>query len=150
MEAAVWKIRDIREGDLPFVFQTWLKSFKTDSHFAHRIRDTVYFPNHHLIVEILLERATTLVACLEDDEDVILGYLTFERDLRGMPVLHYAFVKEAWRRNGVARSLYAASGLPADLESVHLSHANRFWFSTRDRPGLEDQFPGAIYNPYAL
>lgn len=44
----------------------------------------------------------TNIACLPNDEDVILGYAVFQPK-----ILHYVFVKEAFRENGIAKSLVA-------------------------------------------
>jgi hypothetical protein len=77
------------------------------------------------------------VACLPDNEDVILGYIVFQPN-----VLHYMFVKEAFRKFGIARFLYKESF--GDNETITYTHKTLF---VRD---ILSAHPLLTYNPFKL
>lgn len=152
-------IRPAVIGDWAFLCATFKQSFWRESPWARRIRWSVFAENHEPIVHRVLQRSEVLVACDRTDEDQIAGYLVFEPKATP-PVLHFAYVKPAFRRAGVFRALLGASGLPQDLDGVEVTHATKAWFSlapvidkatgaiTRDgKPGLEEHFR-AVHNPY--
>lgn len=57
-----------------------------------------------------------MVACLTEDPDVLLGYA-----ISSPEALHYVFVKEAWRRRGIASRLLGPVG--AYKHVTHLTEA---------------------------
>lgn len=135
-------VRTMRPTDLPFVYNSWLKSYKTRSQFARRITDEVFYRWHKLVVERILGRAGTqvLVATPKDDADTILGYLVVEN--QEVPVAHFAYVKTSFRRLGIARALLDRAGLdPAYSEFTH-------W--TRDMDWVTEKLKTFKYNPYRL
>ncbi len=100
-------IREAQEGDVSFIFSSWLKSFRTGL-VCKKVENTVYFTEHHKLVERLLKRSTTLIASDPEDPATIYGYLCFER-IEGLFVLHYVYVKHTFRAMGVMRQLMAAT-----------------------------------------
>ena len=64
----------------------------------------MYYKEYNKVIDHLLTISTIKVACLDDDEVVILGYAVFDRDN-----IHYVFVKEAFRRLGIAKRLIESS-----------------------------------------
>ncbi len=58
--------------------------------------------NYKLVGESLIKKATIKVACLVEDNDVILGYSILSNDFQ---VIHWVFVKAAWRKQGIAKTL---------------------------------------------
>jgi hypothetical protein len=150
------KIRPADEGDVAFLSSTWKQSFWRESTWANRIRWSVFEPGHAKVIQRLLARSLAIVACDPERETEIAGYLVYEPG-----AIHYAYVKPAFRRAGVLRALLAASGLPADLDAVAITHGTRTWFSApplvdkptgktlkAGRPGLEEKFPKAVHDPY--
>lgn len=130
------KIFDIRPAipsDISFIYQTWLKSYKHDSAFGKSVRTSIFFPRYRTILDTLLAKADVLVACHPDNSDIILGYMVSEP-----LVLHYAFVKESFRRLGVAKALYEASGMP-----LVLSHRTEAIQGILDTHSL-------VYDPFIL
>jgi GNAT superfamily N-acetyltransferase len=51
-----------------------------------------------------LENGRTLVACLDDDEDALLGFINASADKR---TVHYVAVRKDFRGNGIAKALMA-------------------------------------------
>jgi GNAT superfamily N-acetyltransferase len=63
-----------------------------------------YYHHYHDIVERYLASPSVVIniACLPDEPDVILGYSVTSTDRKA---LHWVFVKSAFRRMGIAKSL---------------------------------------------
>lgn len=69
------------------------------------------------VVHWLLGSCDVTVACAEDDEDQICGWVAHERLGSGELVVHYAFTKYVFRGLGVQRRLWAALN-PAGEEAT--------------------------------
>lgn len=126
-------MRTGRTGDLPFVFASWLQTYR-HSTFARRIPKGVFFPAHHEVIARLLGRSDVIIAHPAGDPDTILGYLVTERPA----LLHYAYVKFPFRRAGLCRMMVGA----AHLDRCQLTHF------TDDARHLLAILPHARYNPY--
>lgn len=101
--APKWVIRRAEPADIPFIYSSWLKSYRTGSGLGLASGKHAYFITYNLVIDHILEKpdAIVWVAAKEDEPNVIWGYLVAEPT-----VLHYVFVKGAFRRFGVAKSLY--------------------------------------------
>lgn len=143
MDKAQISVRPALPGDFNFVISTWLKSYKSSSYFAKRIRNSIFFFYHHEVVSRLLSREDTkvFIACDLVDPNVIYGYLV-QGSHEGVDLVHYVYVKSAFRGLGIARSLTAAA--PLNLDRFVFSH----WTFSTD--GLVDKLPGGTYIPYLL
>lgn len=137
------EVRLLSKEDLPFVFATWLKSYRASS-FARRIKKDVFFFWHHLVVERILARSSvkTIVACLKGHPDVIIGYLNFETVDKEPKIVHYCFVKESFRRMGIAKAMLTGTGIRGHF---YFSH----WTYSLD-PIVEKNQEGMIYDPYRI
>jgi len=135
---AIVAVRPATSDDIAFIFSTWLHNFKSGSLFAKRIPYAVFFQNHHRVLERILARpeVQSLVACPSDSPDTIVGYLIHEGN-----VVHYVYVKGAFRKLGVARALAVAAKL--DLEKVVCSH----WTFAADDLAMKGKL---LYNPYLM
>jgi GNAT superfamily N-acetyltransferase len=146
---APYAIRPAKPEDAAFILGCWLEQWWKESAWAHRVRAREYFAGHRPLVVSILEHASALVACDAEDADALLGFIVFEPEYAGGPVVDLAYVKKAFRGLGIGRALLAASGLPQDLADVRLTHCTRAWFTTKaNGPGIEARFPNAIHNPY--
>ena len=103
------QIRSATEADVPFIFNSWLKSYK-GSHAVKAISAPVYFDFHHRAIEKLLQRSQVLVLCSPDDSTQVFGYLVHE-SVESVPVVHYAYVKYAFRGMGLCSMLLKQAGL---------------------------------------
>lgn len=103
--APKWVIREARPDDISFIYATWLRSYRLGSGLGLASGKSAYFHTYNRIIDHILGRdqTTALVAALADEPTVILGYLISDES-----ALHYAFVKEPFRRMGIARALYEA------------------------------------------
>lgn len=96
-------LRPARPGDASFVINSWLKSYAS-SDAAKVLPREVYFRGQHGLITAILGREGTrvLVACMADDTDAILGWACVEGS-----VVHFTYVKQTYRRLGVAKRLLA-------------------------------------------
>src|SRR5271165_681887 len=94
-------IRLGNKEDLPFIFSTWLKSFRYSSSFAKEIDNETYYKFHQQVIERILSRSPSIyIACDQLHPDTVFGYIVYEG-----PVLHFAYVKKSFRKLGIARAL---------------------------------------------
>lgn len=138
-------IRPMEQGDLSFVFATWLQNYKHFSFFAKRIPNDTFFQCHHNVIANLLTRSKILVIHDLTDPTLLFGWICYED--QPLPVVHYIYIKKSWRSLGMGQKLFKASGLPEDFQ---YSHATFDWWSNGDTKGLECFYPAARYNPYLI
>lgn len=127
--------RSPHPDDLNFILSTFLRGLYHGNEFFKEIDHDSYFKNYHEVVSSLLLKPSVKVtiACLKNDRDVILGY-----SVTSPETLHWVFVKEAWRKIGLALDL-----IPPDMKQVtHLTKPGRAI--------LHAKFPNVIFNPFAL
>lgn len=140
MGASRWKIRIACGEDLNFLYSTWLNSYRCDSLIGRSTKKSIFFDEYKRVLDSILSatKTETLIACLPQDEKVILGYLVFEEG-----ILHYVFTKQDFRRMGIARSLFSvAFGDGVSLPShTHLTRTGREILKSQS---------GLTYNPFLL
>lgn len=76
------------------------------------------------MIEAILKKPSfrCLIAHVEGEPDIILGYLAYEV-VNGEPkVVHYCFVKEPFRRMGIARLLFKYAELEKDFFITHFTY----------------------------
>lgn len=132
------QIRSATESDVAFVFNSWLKSYR-NSNSCKSISNPVYFDFQHKVIEKLLARCVVLVVCEATDPSQIYGYIVYE-SVEGIPILHYAYVKHAFRGMGICSMLFAEAQLNKDTGG----------FYTHETPSamkllVKSKF---VYNPY--
>lgn len=110
------QIRDAKPEDLPLIYSTWLLGLYHGCDWFSRIKKESFFRNYKVVIERLIPKCEVKVACLADDEDVILGYVCYRGEN-----LDWIFVKKAWRKMGIARML-----LPKGITNcTHLTKVGR-------------------------
>lgn len=132
------RVRPATEADINFIFSSWLKSYR-DSFFAATISTTVYYAEHHKVVERLLKSCEVYVACSDADTSELYGFVCGER-VDGILVIHYAYVKHHFRWLGIGRKLFEQfnhDGTSAGLYT-HLTKSSR---------PLASKF-GFVHSPY--
>lgn len=96
-----YNLRPAVGNDLPFIFDTFLKSYKMSSAIGKSCRNGIFFDNYRLVVDDILESSSVTIACHKDEPSVIFGYIIHQGN-----ILHYIFIKEAFRNLGLAKALY--------------------------------------------
>lgn len=134
-------VRKAKAMDIPFLTNSWLESFR-EGHMVSCIPNRVYYAHHHSVIEQVMSKATVLVVCPETDPDIILAWMCFEKTDVGL-VIHYAYTKRSFRRQGFCKRIYdfiLEEEKPELLMASHLTQVGR---------RLLEKIDG-IYNPYIL
>lgn len=117
-------VRPARRTDAHFIASSWLKSYR-DSPATAAVPSQTFYYWHHRVIEVVLARAAVLVACDPDDPDTIVGWACAEA-MPGALVLHYVYVKHAFRRFGIARALVRAlQAAEPGTDQIFATHATR-------------------------
>jgi len=118
-------LRPANETDIPFLFNTWLKSYR-NSYFATLIPNPVYFTEHHKIIESLLKDSQVIIACNENDTTQIYGYIVADNSDTALAV-HYIYVKQSFRRLGIAKMLLSSLRPDQDTAAVctHITYVTK-------------------------
>ena len=140
------KIREADARDLNFILATWLRSFKSSSPFTKRIKNKIYYQFHHELIRKLLQTAKVLVAADGVDDSVIYGWLVVDELERNdaivgkWAIVHYTYVKSAFRGLGIAHDLWKAAALHPDI--------TLFTHWTYECEKLLEKWPTLTYCPY--
>lgn len=132
------RIRPAAESDVAFIFSSWLKSYRS-SRFAQGITNTVFFGEHHKVIEELLKTSTVLIACNKNDSTDIYGYICAEI-ISNVFVVHYMYIKHTYRLFGLAKVMMAQFGHSKDNAGM-CTHLTRSGEKVAAKYNLE-------YSPY--
>lgn len=136
-------IRLARPSDVNFILNSWLKSYRS-SYAVKGVCDTIYYREQKRIIMALVNKPgmALFVASDPDDANEIFGWLCAEqRAASASPtlVVHYAYVKQAFRRLGILRALLETFDVPQG----GLMHTHESFGSHECAMRL-----GSIYNPF--
>jgi len=101
-------LREANSEDIKFIFNSWLRSYKS-SIVNKRINPDSFYFEHHKIIEKILKRGKVVVACEESDHSSILGYAAGEKT-EGVFILHYVYVKHPFRKLRIADATVSKLG----------------------------------------
>lgn len=125
-------IRGPQADDVNFIYASWLRGLYYGNTFFGEIPKDIFMSKYHKALEGILLRATVRVACLKEDPEVILGY-SVSRTTEAGETLDWLFVKSAWRRIGIGKSL-----VPNKIQAV--THMTKVGRSLKPKD--------CIYNPF--
>lgn len=101
----LYDIRDFKKEDTNFILASFYNGVYYGDFRFKQVPKKAFMENYRKIGEALLTDPTKTVikvACLPEDPDVILGYSILSHDYMG---IKWVFVKERWRKRGIAKSL---------------------------------------------
>lgn len=130
----LYDIRSAIESDVNFILATWLRGLYYGDSWFSSIPKHIFMQNYKKITQATLmsPNVEVRVACLKEDPNVILGYSIVTRDEKAVV---WVFVKTAWRKQGIGKSL-----LPAAPDYVtHLTALGK---------SLLYKLPTAQFNPF--
>ena len=114
------RVRKAEGSDIGFIFSSWLKSYR-DAFFPENISTTIYYSEHHKVIERLLKGCETYVACNDNDVAELYGFICGEH-IDGIFVLHYVYVKQLYRSLGVGTMLLNMFKHDPSLASIYTHH----------------------------
>lgn len=135
-------LRDGRPEDLPLIIRTWV-SCNRRSPASWGVPTPVYLTGQRALVLRILGVSCAIVAVDPDDDAHVYGYVVWQAP----SVVHYLFVKEAYRRVGLASTLLAAARRqlePAD--GFSFTHSGLVVKEAKEKLAAI----GAVYNPFLL
>lgn len=135
------QLRSVTNEDVPFIFNSWLKSYRETGLLCKNVSNTIYFDNHHKILQRIVQKAVIMVACAESDPSQIYGYMVAER-VEGFLVVHYAYVKHSFRKLGIATAMLKEFG-------HDITKASCFTHYTKSSEKLALKF-NLVYHPYLI
>lgn len=106
-------IRPMGDDDLNFVRATWMRELGP-TRLGAWLGDTL--GDYAVIRDRCIEQGEVTIASLESEPTAVCGWACTEGD----DVLHFVYVKERWRGNGLMRML-----LSKQLESEHVTYTHR-------------------------
>lgn len=99
MTERLWNLRGPRPSDLPWIVSTWINSYRREA--TRRGVDVdCYNAAQRRTIEGLLPNTLVVVACDPADPEQTFGWACVKED-----VVHYVFVKDAFRRSGIATDM---------------------------------------------
>ena len=124
--------RQMTPPDRAFIASSWFESFRKSTN----VGSDVYRNGQGPLIDSLISKHRPVIAYTPAVPDEILGWIC--RDLQAV---HYVYVKQAYRRAGIATQLWQLA--PENLTPR--------WYTHQTRPGkvLAEKF-GARFNPYLL
>jgi GNAT superfamily N-acetyltransferase len=113
------------------IYATWLRSYEASSLMTKLVPREQFFAGHHKVLDGIFARDPQVrLAVLPADTEVVLGWL-----VREGAVVHYVYVKPAFRRYGIARAL-----LGDEPWTTYTHHTY---------PLREISLAGKVFDPYA-
>lgn len=131
----LYQIRDSKPADDNFILATFLRGVYYGNPITAMIPKDIFMAHYKYKAEALVKdrnKAIVKIACLPDDEDVIIGYSILSTDYQ---TIHYVYVKDRFRKQGIGRSL-----VPQYPQAV--SHLTALGIS------LLTKFKDCHYNPF--
>lgn len=142
----LWDIRDVRPEEIAWIYASWLNSYRYGSTLGKSCRNSIFFAHYPLVMDDILAKSTVKVAADLDNPKVAFAYIVSDEK-----TLHYVFVKEPFRRFGIATDLYQfvsnqAGYLSSTTESIAFYTHRTKDFQAFAKARLKDE----SYNPFLL
>lgn len=99
MELVSIRLKETKDD--PFIYNSWLKSNRA-KHANMPTSD--YFAHYKKLINNLLYKSLTFIACDPKDPEFIYGYIVI-RPIEDLKIIHYVYVKKPFRRFGVLKQL---------------------------------------------
>ncbi len=132
---SIYVVRDVKSEDKNFILASFLNGVYYGNSLFNLIPKAIFMENYKEIANELYNnqlKTVVKVACLKDDEDIILGYSILSADYL---TIHFVYVKEKFRHQGIGKSL-------VPLYPTSVTHLTKLGIE------LLKRFPNTIYNPF--
>ena len=140
------KLRPGCEDDLPFVLKTWTRSYAADPGSGSQTRQRLVSGIRGTILDLLQHPTTELVVGIDEGTGLIRGFVCFDTG-REFPVLHYVYVKDGYRGEGLGSQLIdaARAGKTGPVRYTFRTRAcrSRLFRGAQYRRGLVCRLPSA-------
>lgn len=117
--------RAMKESDIPFIYSSYLKSYRNAPGANHMVND-VYYPEYKARMEKMLSSSNVLVACSSEDPDQILGYVIYDSAFQ-WTIIHYLYIKFPFRQMKLASGLINLIHPQFGKSMTIVSHLPKGW-----------------------
>lgn len=131
------RLRPGQPADLRLVLDSWARSYRR-SPWAGTVPGSLWNDVVRRSITAILARGSLTVAVHPEDDALILGWIAWEDGPSGV-IVHYTYVKDPWRQDGVASEL---------LEHVTGTLPWRFTHRTPSGERLLRRFPDGVWDPF--
>lgn len=101
----MYNIREMTEKDTSFIFDSWLKSWRT-SRYSGVVRNKDYYAVYRATIEDLIGRGSViLLAVNPENTDHIYGWICYELTPDNKTVIHYLYVKDPFHKYKIDSAL---------------------------------------------
>ncbi len=137
------KYRLPQPSDLPFIYSTWLRSYR-QMPFAKNMSNDTFFYHHKQVIETILAKPNTSIVLIHEESDPnhLYGYSVIESYGEAF-IIHYIYIKHSYRRLGLARDLLESQITSLGTKLTFVTHESRNHMKFKDKFQLE-------YNPYLI
>jgi hypothetical protein len=97
--------RDSRDEDRAFILSTWMRSYKGRG-MSGGVDAAAYYAGQRVVAERLLDAHGATIACADDDDDVIYGWVISDGQ-----IIHYGYIKRELRNCGLEECLLSEAGV---------------------------------------
>lgn len=110
------------EADKNFIYSTILKSYRYSNPEARALPDKDYYGHQSYCWNRVMDRdgIKIVIAHPTDDLDLIVGFCIVEK--RDTPIIHYIYVKAAFRGAGVAQQILGSLDVNPKEQFVFYTH----------------------------
>lgn len=132
-----WMIRPPRKEDIEFIYSTWTRSYRHGSAVGKSLnKDSEFYPEYNKVIDWLLSQpdSSVHVLSLQDQPEIILAYAVSQKK-----VLHFIFVKEAFKNLGLEEALLKEIG-----------KIEVYTHKTVSIKKIMQKYAKAMYNPFLL
>lgn len=98
------RYRPAEAGDVGYIVHSWLESYHKGNPLMRQVRFHRYKEPQRRRIHELLGRSHVICACDAEFPDTLYGWACGEK-VESTPFLHYVYVAQLWRREGIARTL---------------------------------------------
>lgn len=101
--------RPAQIDDFNYIMSSWLQHYHktTPTNF---IPNPIYFPHQSKVITSLLQHSPTIVCCLDDEPNNIVGYLVYQPHSSEDVIVHWGCIKGIYRRMGILKELLERAG----------------------------------------
>lgn len=117
----MWHVRGVLPCEMPLVVASWVTSWRRAAFPGTRPRQAMHAIRER--IHDVIPSAEVRVATLPDVSRLAIGWACVEWQAQGWLVVWYVYVKQAYRRAGVATALLMASPAPRVIEPRAMTQA---------------------------
>jgi RimJ/RimL family protein N-acetyltransferase len=113
------------ESDLNFIKSSWASSYYKGANYQDHLSPDEFHSRHRLIRDRILSKPNTAIiicASKELNPEIIMGWVLVERPEKSPGfILHYVYVKQAFKSEGIARELLSLALPQTPVLVTHLT-----------------------------